>query len=337
MRLGAVLASMAARRASGILTIVGDPAGIIYFDQGQITCARASWIPDIGARLLGQLGPSAGSPDLLAGADEPDRDIGTFLVQRNHLTVPELAGILRSVVVDAVIALTASAGEGAYISDIRFTSAGTHWAAAFSCQDVDSVLGEAARRAARMAYFGLGRGTPVRLHDLDRASAVLNRTQWTLACAIDRTASAQELAWRCGLALYDVIENVGELIAAGLCEPDEAAAPAPPGPLAEWFGPDAPAAVLPAAAWPPPSLAPAPPSVMAPLVSPAPEPAPSSPPPAEDRVPANLPRRARPASALPVPPVIATFSAADLGPMRIEMTPAAPDLLRRVLDGLKRS
>jgi hypothetical protein len=401
MRLGGVLESMAARRASGILTIVGDPAGTIYFDQGQITCAQASWIPDIGARLLGVLGPGAGSRDLLASADEPDRDIGTFLVQRNHLTVPELAAILRSVVVDTVITLTSSAAEGGYISDIRFTTASTHWAAAFSCQDVDSVLAEAGRRAGRMARFGLGRGTPVRLHDLGRPSAVLSRTQWALACAIDQAASAHDLAWRCGLAFYDVIENIGELIAAGLCARDETAASAPPGPLAEWFGPAATPATLPpvslAPLGPPASRAPgglpvspAPPEPPASLTSaepPAPlasprhrapasadrPPPPATPPPVArasarpaspgpapaasidaetaaplpaDRTPATppvvrtphaLPRRARPASGLPVPAVIAQFSAADMGPLRIEITPAAPDLLRRVLEGLKRS
>ena len=100
---------MAARHASGILMIERGSTGTFYFDQGQITCARASWIPDIGARLLGALGGGAESPDLLARADEPDRDIGTSLVQQNRLTVPELAAILRSVVVDAVIAMTAFA------------------------------------------------------------------------------------------------------------------------------------------------------------------------------------------------------------------------------------
>ncbi len=223
--MGGVLEAMAARHASGILMIEGDPAGTFYFDQGQITCARASWIPDIGARLLGALGGAAESPDLLARADEPDRDIGTSLVQQNRLTVPELAAILRSVVVDAVIAMTAFAYEGAYISDVRFASAGPHWAAAFSRQDVHSVMAEAIRRGQHIARYRLGRSTPVRLRDLSRSAAVLSRTQWALACAIDGAASPQDLAGRCGLALYDAIENIGELVAAGLCWPDAAGPP----------------------------------------------------------------------------------------------------------------
>jgi hypothetical protein len=300
---------MAARHASGILMIEGDPAGTFYFDQGKITCARASWIPDIGARLLGALGGAAESPDLLGRADEPDRDIGTSLVQQNRLTVPELATILRSVVVDAVIAMTAFAHEGAYISDVRFASAGTHWAAAFSGQDVHSVMAEAIRTGQHIARYRVGPSTPVRLRDLSRSAAVLSRTQWALACAIDGAASPQDLAGRCGLALYDAIENIGELVAAGLCWPDAAGPPEPPAGLPEPPAglPEPPARPL--AEWPGP---------VPPL--------------------ATLPRRGQPAPVLPVPSVIAAqFTGADLGPMRIEMTPVAPDILRRVLDGLKRT
>jgi hypothetical protein len=274
MQVNGALEQLAARQASGILQIDGDPAGTVYFDQGQITCARAAWIPDIGARLLGALRPPDESLDLLAGADEPDRDIGTFLVQRNYLTIGELAALLRSVVVDTLIALTALADQDVFISDIRFAPAGAHWAAAFSCLQVDSVLAEATRRAQRIARYRLSRTTPIRLHDLTRPSAVLSRPQWTLVCAIDGTASPQDLAWRCGLALYEAIENLGQLITAGLCQAD--------------------------------ADADAPPSPPAPLVSPP--------------------------ATLSAPPLLA----AEISATSTD-GPASPDLLRRVLDGLKRT
>jgi hypothetical protein len=317
MRVNDALAALAARRASGILEIDGDPAGTVYFDQGQITCARASWTPDIGARLLGVLRPSADSLDLLTGASEPDRDIGTFLVQRNYLTIAELAAILRSVVVDTVIALTAFTDAGTFISAIRFTPAGAHWAAAFSCLEVDSVLAEANLRAERMARCRLGRATPVRLRDLSRPCAVLSRPQWALACAIDGVASAQDLAWRCGLALYQTIDNIGALIAAGLCRPDAFDEPAsPPGPLAQWFGPITSSPTLPHRS-------------AAPLDQPE----------APSRRLAEAPRR-RPATA-PVPPPLSAppALAAEAGRAHpgLEVTPPPPDLLRRVLEGLKRS
>jgi hypothetical protein len=312
-RVNGALEALAARRASGILEIGGDPSGTVYFDQGQITCARASWVPDIGARLLGALEPPAGSLELLAGADEPDRDIGTFLIQRNYLSIGDLATILRSVVVDTVIALTGLADEDTLVSGIRFAPAGAHWAAAFSCLDVASVLAEARIRADRMARYGLGRTTPVRLRDLDRPGAVLSRQQWALTCAIDGAAAAQDLAWRCGLALYEAIENLGTLIAAGLCQPDAADAavlsPESPGPLTEWFGP------IPAQA----ALAQIAPRQTA------------------------LPRRTHPGPAVPPPPVMsAPVMSAGLGladgmPTAFEVSPAPHDLLRRVLEGLRRS
>jgi hypothetical protein len=303
------------------------------------------------------LRPPAESLDLLTGADEPDRDIGTFLVQRNYLTIGELAAILRSVVVDTVIALTALADQDAFVSDIRFVPAGAHWAAAFSCLDVASVLAEARIRADRMARYGLSRTTPVRLHDLGRPAAVLTRPQWALACAIDGVASAQDLAWRCGLALYEAVENLGTLIAAGLCQPDAPEVPSPPirppHPTPLHPAPPAPPhATLPAPppATPPTPLQAAPPAPLqaAPPVPPhatpptppqatPPTPAPATPPPATPPQ-AALPRRAHPAPMLSAPPVVAAeASVADGMPASLEVTLAPPDLLRRVLEGLRRS
>ena len=64
---------------------------------------------------------------------------------------------------------------------------------------------------------------------------MLSREQWAVGCAIDGARSAQDLAWTCGLALYDAIECIGRLIQAGVCVPEPAE---PAGPLARWFGPE---------------------------------------------------------------------------------------------------
>jgi len=336
------------------LQVDGDPAGTIYLDQGQITCARASWIPDIGARLLGTLQPPAESLDVLAGADEPDRDIGTYLVQRNYLTIPELARTLRSVVVDTLIALTARPDEDAFISDIRFAPAGAHWAAAFSCLEVDSVLAEAAMWSDRMARHHLGRTTPIRLHELGRPAAVLTRPQWALACAIDGAASPQDLAWRCGLALYEAIEHLSHLIAAGLCqadppEPSLLEPPiSPPAPLTHRFAPAplthrfAPAPIAPPAL----SAPPGPVASRAPIALPVRSalPAPRVPSvPAGPPIPAGPSDSTVPLPAVPSgraqPPVTLAAPPAILAELSAPATdgPASPDLLRRVLDGLRRN
>jgi hypothetical protein len=81
---------------------------------------------------------------VLAGGDRPDRDIGTVLVQHDYLARGELQAILRSVVVDALIALTAPADEDAFVSRIGFASSVTHWARAFLTLDAGSLQTEAA-------------------------------------------------------------------------------------------------------------------------------------------------------------------------------------------------
>jgi hypothetical protein len=330
--------------------------------------------------------PSSESRELLTGGDRPDRDIGTILIQRNYLSRAELQQIVRSVVVDAIIVLTTSSDEDAFISDVRFTAPVAHWAGNYSCLDFGAVQAEATRRAGRMARSGLSRTTPVQLHDLARPAAVLSRQQWAVACTIDGAWSAQDLAWQCGLALYEAIEDVGALVEAGLCVPcpAEAPAPPPPGPLAQWFGtvttdpspPSPPDFAAPAPAVPAPAhefVAPAPefvaPEVLAPeVVAPAPrgpepglEPAsailpapvslasvPLAPVPSASVSPAPsaqpsaavpLPRRTQLTRAVTAPPALVAeggAAAAEL-PASADYTPPPTELLRRVLDGLRRN
>ncbi len=133
--------------------------------------------------------------------------------------------------------------------------------------------------------------TPIRLCDLGAPTAMLSREQWAIACAIDGARTVQDLAWQCGLALYEAIECVGLLVQAGVCAPC-ARPEGPAGPLAQWFGGGAgePRVLSPTAVLPPPHIVP------------------------------DLPRHVRRAE----PPGGGDF------------TPAQPELLRRVLDGLRR-
>lgn len=289
-----------------MLEVHGNPAGTIYFDQGQIAFARASWIPDLSARLLGALRPSAESRDLLIDGDRPDRDICTMLVQQKELTRADLQKILRSVVVDAVIVLTMPADEDSFVSDIRFAPSGPHWASAFSRLRVDSVRMEAATRAERVARQHLARTTPVQLRDLSRPSAVLSRQQWAIACTIGGGLSAQDLAWQCGLALYEAIEYVGDLIRAGMCATGVAATLEPPAPRAE------------------PELVP---------LRAEPELVPRQP-----RGLSGLPHRTPGAQMAQAKHAMgAEFRTAGAEPPRSsEFTSAQPELLHRVLDGLRR-
>ena len=223
----AVLETLANEQVSGVLEIDGSPTGTVYFEQGQITFARASWTPDLGARLRGALRPAGKLSDLLDSGDRPDSDLGDILIRHGLITRERLQEILRSVVIDTLIALTAPPLDRASVSDIRFQAPGSHWAATFCQLDVASVAAEAATWADRISRYGVARSTPVALRDLDLSCAVLKREQWDIAATLDQPLSAQELAWQHGLALCDVIERVGGLVQSGLCmlRGDPAAAP----------------------------------------------------------------------------------------------------------------
>jgi hypothetical protein len=232
------------QRVSGVLEIEGNPDGTVYFDQGEITFAQASWIPDLGTRLRGALPLTTALQDALSqdalsqdgtgSGAAGGGDLGAVLVERNLIGRDGLAELLRSVIVDAVLALTLPLADGSAVSDIRFEAPGTHWAAGFGRLSVASVRAEAAALGGELARYGLAYTTPVRLCDLDGGSATLTREQWASACRISDTASPLDLAWRHGMALYEAMGCVGELVRAGLCAPcpPDAGSPAPGGVLA---------------------------------------------------------------------------------------------------------
>ena len=65
----AILEKLTAGQVSGMMEIIGNPAGTIYLNHGEITFAQASWVPDLSARLLGALRLPAGARELIAGPD----------------------------------------------------------------------------------------------------------------------------------------------------------------------------------------------------------------------------------------------------------------------------
>ena len=212
-RVTTVLESLAAQRASGVLEIDGDPAGVIYLDQGQVTYAQASWVPDLAARFCASQRPPADVRALLLGGD-PGRDPGAVLL--SWVSRAELQALLRSVIIDAIIALTVPL-SGSAVSGIRFEAPRAHWASAFARLPLDSVREEAVCRAARLARYQVSRSSTVSLRDMDQGSMVLTREQWAIASRVGRTSTVRDLAWRSGLALCDTIECVGRLIRAGVC------------------------------------------------------------------------------------------------------------------------
>jgi len=210
---------LAAREASGVLEVTGDPCGAIYLDGGQIAFARASWVPGLAARLR-SVAPALGAlAEMSSGRDADDAAIAGQAVQRGYLTPGGLHELIRSIVVDAFLVLTIPLTADSRVAAIRFTSTRTYWTELFPRLDLGLVRGEAVRRAERMAEHGLAPTTAVALRDLRAPAAVLTREQWAVACQIGEHASALDLAARRGAALYDTIDCLGRLTQAGLCGP----------------------------------------------------------------------------------------------------------------------
>jgi hypothetical protein len=269
----AVLDSLVQQQASGVLEIDGNPGGGIYFDQGQVTFAWASWVPDLATRLRGAVGPAVALPYLGPGGDRAESGFGAGLVQRRLMTREGLGALLRSAVLDAFIVLTVPAGGETSFADIRFEAPGAHWAGEYCRLRVDTVRAEAARTAQRLARYQLLPGTPVRLCDLTRPSALVSRRQWAIVGKIGEALSAGDLAWRYGLALYEAMDCVGDLVRAGLCAPDLAAGAAAPAyaPVRMAIDPPAPAPRRPPASRRPEAeLAPPLPPLPAPVPAPSP-------------------------------------------------------------------
>ena len=313
-RVTTVLESLAAQRASGVLEIDGDPAGVIYLDQGQVTYAQASWVPDLAARFCASLRPPADVRALLLGGDL-GRDPGAVLL--SCVSRAELQALLRSVIIDAIIALTVPL-SGSAVSGIRFEAPRAHWASAFARLPLDSVREEAACRAARLARYQVSRSSTVSLRDMDQGSMVLTREQWAIASRIGRTSTVRDLAWRSGLALCDTIECVGRLIRAGLCTLIPAPAASVPTSVPTSVPAGAPASAAGAAE-------PGDEPVM--LAAPgAPEPLPRRRPGTHLAAALSAAREeVQPGTAVPgpAPPVPASY------------TPPPPDVLHRLLDGLR--
>jgi hypothetical protein len=210
---------LVAQEASGVLEVTGDPSGAFYLDGGRIAFARASWVPDLAARLRAVHPALAGLAEPPPGQDADAAAIAGFAVQRGYLTQAGLHELIRSVVVDAFLVLTIPLAMDSPVDAIRFTSTRTYRTEMFPRLGIDLVRAEALRVAKRMAEHGLAPTTALVRCELRAPAAVLTQDQWAVACQIGDHATALDLAARRGAALSDTLECLASLTRAGLCAP----------------------------------------------------------------------------------------------------------------------
>ncbi len=209
--------------ASGVLQISGDPSGSIYLDDGQVTFAWASWVPDLATRLRDRPDIPAKTRTLLLAGDSPDRDLGALLIEGKCLTKVALRAVLRSMIVDAMIVLTMPLPDETSIASTRFETPASHWAAPYARLRIDAARTQAEKKLAGLTQSGLPITAPLDLADLTANWAVLRREHWQVASRIDGSSSICDLAWSCGLSLTETIDCVSYLVKKGMCAPRTAA------------------------------------------------------------------------------------------------------------------
>jgi hypothetical protein len=217
----AVIEDLVTEAESGVLEIDGDPAGRVYLEGGQITYARASWVPGLAARLRA-IAPSldeGDSPPNEVAEDTGDVAIARLVVRHGYLTEAGLQELIESIVVDAFLVLTIPLAGDSPVAATHFTPTRTRSSELFPRLTLDVVRAEAVRRAEEMADFGLAPTTTVAPRDLAASVTVLTREQWAVACLIGDRVSARELAMRRGASLSDTVHCLGSLVNAGLCAP----------------------------------------------------------------------------------------------------------------------
>ncbi|MEV0967592.1 hypothetical protein [Microtetraspora glauca] len=203
--------------ASGALKIDGDPGGTIYLDGGYVTFAEAAGVPDLAARLIGSRRVSTEQWNTLRAEGRRAGGFDALLVEQGLIDEGDMLAVLRSVVLDAITAMTAPVAGGPSVTGVLFVPLERSWAGAMLRLEAEFVRSEVARRVTLLAAHDVSFDGRPKVSDLRRPLGIVKREQWTVACRIDGVVTLRELAWRNGFALYDTVESVDGLIRAGLC------------------------------------------------------------------------------------------------------------------------
>jgi hypothetical protein len=211
------LAAWARQGASGALEIPGKPGGAIHLSQGYLCYAECSLAPGLGSRLIHSGKVPALRWNDIEGQAGPDGDIGGLLIAQALVTAGQLQSMLRSVTLDALVALTSALRDVPFVPSTRFRPGKPHWAGGFLRLDPTAAWADVGGKATRLGQYSVQAGARPQLCRPGRPWTVLQTGLWTVACRIDGTSTVGDLAQRHGLALCDVQEWVGQLGQAGLC------------------------------------------------------------------------------------------------------------------------
>lgn len=227
--LDAVLTGLAHDEATGSLRVGKD--GTVYLARGRVSYVECAATPGV-EELLGASGRITASGVRHARQEAGQGDGGALLVSKGVLSRGELEFCVLSATLDAAFFLLRPFLFQGRTARTRFREGDGHWLGVHWYFDVPGLLGECARRRARLERAWPSDELDARavtpLRRIPGTHALLTRSQWELLLAADSTATPIELARRLGRPAYSTLLAVRELASAGLVLTGDPAAPALP-------------------------------------------------------------------------------------------------------------
>jgi hypothetical protein len=211
------LAELGRRGASGAVEITGQPGGIVYLRNGYVVWAESPAVPDLRTRLIRSRRLPSAVWDQIARDDGPAGTVGAALVARNLLTRAELERLLQSIVLDALLALTAPFAGECRVTGLWFIPQRSHWADTVLAMDVSMVRRYLDHMTQQLAWYEVTPRWCPQWPAGKPTATLINSGQRAIATLIDGRTTVSELVWNFGLSLHETMASVGQLVHAGMC------------------------------------------------------------------------------------------------------------------------
>jgi hypothetical protein len=224
------LLDCAARRASGVIRVSGDPGGTVHLAEGAVAAIETPGAPSPEVLLLrsGRI-PEPGWAEAFAAA-APDGDLAAELIKRDLVGAGELEVLLRTALADAMFVLACGQVTGCALDQ----PSGDVLLPLVPPGGVGWLLAEASRRIQVLAAL------PATVaHGQDRvapaagrvARAVLGDGQDEVLALANGRRTPRDIAFASGRGVYAVTLQVARMLDSGVLvvESRRAASPAAPG------------------------------------------------------------------------------------------------------------
>ncbi|WP_051797826.1 DUF4388 domain-containing protein [Catenuloplanes japonicus] len=200
---------------TGALYVDGDPGGVIYLTEGQVTYAESAAAPGAGELLTTSGRLSAPTWDSAVSSGKDAHRVGRLLIEQGHLTEGELELCVLGVIYDAAYFVLQPAAV-----PVRFAAGEQHWFGPVCRVDADVLSKETTRRRRLLdevfdsSTLDTAPVRPAPRPPVERV--VLSALQYELLLAADGERTPATLARLLGRAGFVTLQQVRTLAAAGL-------------------------------------------------------------------------------------------------------------------------